>query len=437
MQGRRYTAIERAGLTALAAFTGLGFGCTGQALAQDIPDPVFAQQEQLSSDAQDRFRPVRDDDPSATGVRAGPFIVRPSLEIAGLYDSNPLARPDAASDVGVSATPRVAVDLDSGVYKITAFAQASALRYADTDTENVEQMSVGGKFEQTINSILRVRVRGEAGSYVEERSAAFAERQSATPIEYDRNNAAVSLIFTPGSFVIVPAVEVDRLGYKDNSLASAPDTLLPQGSRSFVRTEPSLLVGWAISPATALYAGGSYNRRHYDYDIPFDRDSTGYTLYGGIRFQPSGLTRLDVALGYIRQEYRGALSDPSGLYARATFDWTPTPLTLVTANVQRDVSETGALFLGGSIRTRAGLRVTHELFRNLSLNSGVEWRLIEVEQTGTSNRRLQVTGRAQYRLNRNLEWFGTGEWLVSSGDTVGISNNFDRIRARSGIRFRI
>ncbi len=433
----RLLAVQRALSFSAAASLAAGLGWGQGARAQDVPDPVFAQQHDLVMREPDRFVTEREDDTAAQGVRIGAFMLRPALELAGLADSNVRVRSNARSDVALAATPKLGLDIQNGGLTVTSFVRASIARYARFDTENVEQMAVGGKLERSFGSAVRLIVQGEAGTYVEDRTAVFAASQSLTPVEYDRNYGSAALVVALGKLIVIPSFEADRIGYKDNRFAVSPDTLLPQGSRSFLRLEPSLLVGWWLSPATALYAGGSYNDRTYDYRIPFDRDSIGYRLFGGLRFQPSPLTRLNVAVGYMRQNYSGALSDPKGIYARAIFDWTPSRLVLVSAGVERDISESGNLLLGGSVRTRVHGAVTYELRRAITLTGRLEWRKFDLTQIDAESRRTVGAMGMEYRITRHVELFANGEVIVSRGDAQATPEKFERYRLWLGTRFRL
>lgn len=424
-----------ASLSAFAA----PLGASQAAHAQDVPEPVFAAQDAFERRGYaDVFSAHVFPDQQALGYRVGDYLVRPSIDISVIANGNVRVQPTQRDSVpGVVAAPMLAIASANPRYTLNAYVAGTATRYAERRTENVEQVFGGASFTRPFDRTSSISAQVEGGRYVEDRASAFTPFDARTPIEYDRLYGRLSGVSAPGRLVINPGVEVSRLAYHDNRLASDPSQVLVQRTRSLTRINPSLTVGYAFNGDTALYAGAESNRRNYDIDVDQGRDSYGYAAFVGGRVRPTHLIQVDAAVGYIRQNYRPGLADPKALYVRLAVGWVPTALTDIKFDLRRDVSETGALNRGGAIRTRSRLRLTHELYRNLSVELGAEttsYRFVDLDR---QDRRSYLTAQARYHANRQLEVFTTAQHLFSrSGDLPTLAPDFDRTVVSVGVRLK-
>ena len=101
------------------------------------------------------------------------------------------------------------------------------------------------------------------------------------------------------------------------------------------------------------------------------------------------------------------------------------------------MSEAGALQLGGAIRTRSRLRLTHELYRNLSVELGAETTSFRFSDRDRQDRRSYLSAQARYYANRQLEVFATAQQLFSrSGDLPTLAPDFDRTIVSVGVRLK-
>lgn len=408
--------------------------------AQDVPDPVYAAQDAFGvPGAADPFtRPDRPE-PAATGVRVGGFTVRPSVELGVIGDSDVRLLPfDRGGDVGAVVRPSATLTSNGARYRLRAFATGSAVRYASKGTENVRQLFGGVSLDRPLAATAALRASVEGGRFVEDRAALFTPRASRSPIAFDRLLGAVSGVVAPGRFVIAPSLRVDRLAYRDGRRADLPNVVLEQRARSFTRIEPALMLGYAVSGDTALYVAGEANRRAYDVRRDLDRDSSGWTLQAGARFRPTPLTRVELAAGYLKQEYRAPLRGPSAPWFRASLAWIPTGLTTLRLDVRRDASETGAVLAGGAVRTRIGGEITHELLRDLILSGrieGVRFRFATLDRT---DGRTSVDLGARYLANRRFDLFARADRTsVETEDPAALDPDFSRTRVTAGVAWKL
>jgi hypothetical protein len=406
-----------------------------------VPDPVYAAQGTLEVPGTvDPF--IRPDRPelAALGVRLGGFTLRPSVELSAIANSNVRLLPfDQGSDVGAVLEPSVTLSSDSERYRLRAFATATAVRYASKTTENVEQLFGGLSFDRPLSATSSIRVNAEVGRFVEDRAALFTPRNIRSPAQFDRLFGQVSGVVAPGRFVIAPSFEVDRFAFRDVRLADTPSVTLDQSERSFTRYSPGLVAGYTVSADTTVFIGGEANKREFDaLRRGVDRDSSGWLVFVGTRFRPTPLTRLEVAVGYLEQNYRAPLRGPSAPYYSAMLAWVPTGLTTVRFDVRRSVSETGAVLAGGATRTRLGGEVTHELLRNLNLSARVDHVRFAYATLDRTDERTSINLGARYVANRKFDVFARADHVfVSTGDPVTFDTDFSRTRAVVGVAWKL
>lgn len=432
--------LLKAGASALVLAVGVPV-----ATAQEI-DQVFQQLDpKMKVGGEDEIFDIRVNDAwRAQGLRAGAFTILPSLELAGTYNSKVAATSAKSdSDFGVVIRPEISIRSIEGSNSIRAFAGGRLVRYAKHEDENIEELSGGISFSHSFSQGFTLNTQVQGGTFQEDRASDFSPAGSRSPIRYDHMSGRLGAVISPGSLYIAPEIEVNRLNYHDNVLKTAPGTAMDQDGRDITRVNPTLTIGYAVSPATLIFVGGEYNNRNYDANaLPFgaglvNRDSHGYIAFGGVRFQPSRLTRLEVAGGYQQQFYAAPLSDPDGLYMRANFAWSPRRNTVFKLSARREISESGALLNGGVIRTRVSSSVEHEVQRDLIVMAEMDYRHNRVEQFDRDDDRVLLRGEARYFMNRAFNLFMRGEGMISRSRGVAAATDYDRLIILAGLTARL
>lgn len=418
---------------------------TAPLLAQDAGDTPFGAEDTIEGlrRVPGTDLPV-DQTLARPRIRANGFELSPVLQSHLLADSNPRARPDGPAGVSLVVEPRVDVLRRSRGLAANAYGFARVRRFISPTTENTQEYGAGLDVQRQVNRSLAIRARGEAGHYAEPRFAAFAADNALTPVEYTRFTGQLTAAFTSGRFAVTPSVEVDRLIYFDNRLADRPSIVLDQGDRTFTRTAGRLTVGTAGPAGVTALAGVEVNGRDYDEVRTFDPDSSGILLFGGVRLRPDPLVELEVVAGYLHQSYQPPFGSPSGVYGRAEARWTPTPLTRLTVDLRRDVSERGNLTQGGALRTRARVTFDYRARRDLLLEARLDARAFDVAEVVVDDFRTDASAGVSWRSAPGLELFARGRYLLSRFGVsdrdgailpVADSRTVDQAQLLAGVRF--
>lgn len=416
-----------------------GLAGAGQACAQDLPDPVFQ--------AQDLLRRPGNIDPlnlaiprpevEAIGVRlGGDYTLRAVAETGPMLNTNVRIRPDGDTGAAAYVAPMVQITSNGEHDPLIAYVAGSLTAYPDQKTETVGTIAGGIDVTRELSPTVMVRAQAEGGRYYEDRALSFTPNLSYRPVKFDRLEGSLSATASPGRWIIAPALGIDRLAYHDGLRLSDPSRPLIQRGRSYVRVEPTLLAGYLVSNTTAIYGAVTLDER--DYDTNNQRDSTGYAIYGGVRLRPTSLTRLDVALGYQRQDYRPGFTDPKGLYARVYGLYSPDRLTRITVEYRRDISETGGVEVGGLTRDRVGLSVRRELLRNFRVTGTAELRRYDFASIDRKDQRVLGRLEGRYLAGRRYDLFARAEGLLSrTSGAAGTLFDYDRLTMVSGVALKL
>ncbi len=365
------TTIKTAGLLAIAATA-----VTPAAFGQD-----YFTRDRYEK-VTDRYQPDFDQEP----VRVGTFLATPVLTAGVEVIDNVFAVPDdEQGDVIAVLGAASGLQSDWGRHEVGADVGIAHREYFDFTDESVTTLngSLRGRADVTRDFTLDGSVYGLASA--DPRTSEAISELFAEPVEFDRFGATAQANYIRDRIRLLAFAGVETTEYDDALLTSAAEAQFPdeedraqlanQGFRSNTRSRVGGQVAYAISPDVAVYAQGEVNQREYDELTPLEggtilanRDSEEYRLEVGTDFELPNLLRGDVAVGYLEE----TRDDPNfvdfdGLSLDATLNWFPTRLTTVTLNGGRRAVDVGLLEAGGALETDFGVRVDHELKRNILL----------------------------------------------------------------------
>lgn len=389
---------------------------TAGASAQVTGSLNAAQQASSSSFARDRNVSVRQrprEGYEALGIRVGTFMAWP--KIAASIESNDniyAASVGERDDIVWRIEPELQLNSTWSRHALSAYARGSINRYADYDSENSEDWTVGA--DGRIDLLRTAYLAGGANfaSQTEPRTSASSPGLTAEPIEYDTNGFYAMGVTEFNRLRLSARYDWTKWDYSDGRTVAG--AVVDQDDRD---REISILTGraeYAVSPDTSIFVEASTNTRDYRLRpaLPaINRDSDGYMVLAGANFDLSNVMRGEIGLGYLKQRYDDArLEDNDGFGARAQVEWFPSELTTITVAGSRTIEESGIPGTAGYLSTNLSARVDHELMRNVIISAGVNRgtdeysgrniaaaRAFDREDTRTG---LELSGT--YLFNRNL-----------------------------------
>ncbi|WP_425997100.1 outer membrane beta-barrel protein [Caulobacter sp. DWR1-3-2b1] len=389
-------------------------------------------------------------DYEAIGVKAGGFTLYPRVTVEAVHDDNVYAvATGEQSDVIWRVKPELAARSNWSRHALGAFASASINRYADFDTENTEEYTLG----------LNGRLDVERGSYVsasaqwqaltEPRTAITAGTPAgatAKPVEYYLWSGNLTGVKEFNRLRLTGKLDTKKFDYDD------------QGSLSFnqnTRDRDEFYYGgkaeYAVSPDTAVFASLVGNTKEYDVDtlgraaapgVPAiaplrARDSDGYAATVGANFDLSQAIRGEVEAGYMSQSYDNYAADIDGFSARGRVEWFPTELTTLNVAGSRSIEESTARGSQGYLANSVSAGIDHELLRNVLLAANASYGKDKYEGIDRDDKRTGFNASAAYLLNRNVGLFLTYTYLKqeSSGTAKGSSFTDNKLAASVALQF--
>ncbi|MCO5065049.1 MAG: outer membrane beta-barrel protein [Rhizobiaceae bacterium] len=366
------------------------------------------------------LRQIEDDPFAPAGLRAGSFIIRPSVETGILATSNATSSPDGDDAIVSQSTLRLNAvsDRDIDQAEFNAFG-------------TFEKSLAGEELNQKEAGIDATLVRELAGDYRLRGFAAYAIRPESfdspveivgavdQPIQQSLIGSA-ELLRDAGKLRLGLGGDIDREWYGD---AELPDgTSVSQKDRDNTLATARLRAGYAISPALTPFAELRGGRRDYDERL----DAAGYVRSAdhiegriGLAFDRGEKFRGEFAAGYVRENLDDERLDPiEGLSVNANIDWSPVRDTNVNLLGTTEVEGTTTPGLSGSILYSSLLTVERRMRSNLtaSLAAGIGYRdyqpgsdhdmiyTAELAATWWLNRYLGLTAEARHEnVNSTIE----------------------------------
>jgi hypothetical protein len=404
-------------------------GCCSVARAQAFDpgvtfDPRTARTDSFNRgenvSVEDRQRPEYD----PKGERAGGFTVFPKVTASLTYDDNIFAATDhEVSDLIASVAPEIDVKSNWSRNALGGYVRADQSVYADHSGEDNTQYGLGasGKYEFGDARWGEAILDGGAdfGRYTLPRTADITANQgdvTTHPIQYDQADLNAELTDTFNRLRLTGRADYQRLHYFDGETSAGAVV-----SEQINDRDALMLTGkaeYGLSPTTALFVSGAFDSQQYDRRppvVPYDSNSRGFNISAGANFDITRLIRGEIQLGYLDQFYHQPFSDISGVAVKGQVEWFPTQLTTVTATLARAVGESLIIGAAGFLGATGGLRVDHELLRNLILSADL---------TATSD---------DYKgLSRTDDIYAAGlsaTWLLTR--RVGLRFGYARVDQRS------
>ena len=147
--------------------------------------------------------------------------------------------------------------------------------------------------------------------------------------------------------------------------------------------------------------------------------------------------RGSVAAGYVNRRYTASLyENQSGLVVQARADFFVSPLTTVSAGVQRTLQDAATSRNGSYTDTRANVTIDHALLRNLILSADATVSHNKLLETDASSRRRLVSIGARYQSNRAVSVETNVRYGAARPGSIPLGQRFNELSGQITLRFR-
>ncbi len=341
-------------------------------------------------------RPRPDYDP--LGVRAGGFLIYPSVTVDGAYNNNVLATDnDEEDDYIFTFRPEIQVRSNFPRHSLGFTVESDIGRYVDHTNEDFEDYgaALAGRLDITRNNRLTAAANvgrehdsrddpEDAGADVTDKPVEYYVFGSALGFQQDFNRFNFGLL---GTF--------DRRDYNEE------DANQDEDERDRNRYGARLRTGYFISPRINAFLQGGYRREQRDASNKSQRDNDVYSAGVGTAIDFTGLLFGEAFVGWSLQEFDDSTFDSqNGLDYGVNLTWNPTRLTTLRLDGGGgfEPSDVGS----SNLESKIGLRVDHELRRNVLIGSEVTYTRDDFQDTDRTDNRFDLGPDITYLINRYL-----------------------------------
>lgn len=372
------------------------------------PVHAVAQEPDDSVSVRERARP--DYDP--LGLRFGGFDLNASLDFGVASTDNLFAAETGEQDdmvFRVSPSARLASHWSRHALSVEAGATFKSHDDFSSEDADTGYLAAAGRLDVGSNTNIfgRASLAQDVESRADPDALTFNE-----PVEYERNEIAIGAQHTfnrwrlRGTYAQVE-YDYDDAGGFDQDFRDSDET-------SFTgRVEAEL------TPRVAAVFEARFDER--DYDNAPALNSEGETYLAGVAINFTDLMRGELTVGQFNRDYDFGL-DVDGLAVNGNLEWYITRLTTITFNGSRGARDMGATTAIPFVESEYGVRVDHELLRNVILSAGLH------------------TGRRDYELiDREDEYTGFDlgvEYLVNRRLALRAGYNYDETDSNGVNRYR-
>lgn len=379
-------------------------------------------EERLRQGVLERDRPAY----SAKGIRVGTVLLYPALDLSAAYDDNIYAtKNNQKSDVILQERPQLKVETNLPRHAFYFRGDVLNADYVDHNKENRTNYYVGGGSRIDIRRTTNWNTDVEYQKDTEDRGSPDALGAAESPVDFYRFQANSSLRYRPGRLNVTGGGIFENYNFDNVALIGGGYQNNRDRNRDIYAGYGR--VGYEVSPGYELFALGLYSINNYSQrldDNGFNRDSSGYQLEAGARFELTNVISGEATVGYLERFYNdNRLQGVAGVSTETKINWYVTRLTTLNFSASRRVQETTIFGSSGYLNTVFDAGVDHELMRNLILSTNLRYSQRDYKGVNRTDDQYEAMLRALYMINRNYSIAGEYRFVerdssVSSEDYV-------------------
>lgn len=337
----RIPSRRTAGAATLALLLGLA-GWHGAGWAQTPPDA--GKSTGMADDARTPASPAGtgepDTAPTDAGIPLGGFLLYPDATVRGGYDDNLFAAPDdEEDDTLLLFSPTLGLESDWSRHRLAARTGARVARHHIFENEDYEDYWAEADGRYDVSEA--VNLFGGAGwSRGHEERFSPDDVDGKEPTTFDNATAHLGGEAGLGPFSARLGGTVSKLDFDD---VPTTNGRINNDDRDRRQHAVGVRGNVEVRPGTTLFLQAARDVRSYDAsvdDLGVDRDSAGKRLAAGAEFEFRG-GRAEILAGRLDQNYEDSrLQDVDAFDIGARLRWWATPLTRLSASVDRTLEET-------------------------------------------------------------------------------------------------
>lgn len=403
-------------------------GCSGRCWSQTVPDlPDRYRADAAGARAQPVFDPL--------GVRLGSFLAHADGDVEIGYNSNLFGRStDVLADRFVRISPSLRVKSDWGRHSIEVSGGADLTRYASLASQDSTDYRAHAAGLIEIGDRLAIRPTLDYSRGAEPRGTAGNRLTVGDPVYGRRLSTTLAGRLEGGLFSTELVLAYRRESYEPVRIDDALVSLRSRDSRG-IGGRLTLLHRYS-SAISALVQVVADDTRNPHPEFCCSRNSSGYAMLGGVRFDNSGLVAGQFAVGYRHRSFAAGGSS-QGVTYDARIQWYPTALVTVGFTADQQYRNSGITAANAVLVNKQSVTVAYEMYRdlNFTLQAGREashYREVDVNTLLES-----ISLRATYTSRRLLQLTAFAQYAVSDTSRPSLASGYNTKRLGLTVRVRI
>lgn len=395
--------------------------------------------DEIEEEQPRRRQRQRDTDPFAPlGIRAGGFLLFPTLEVGGTVTDNVRqTKHDRKADVGLRLEPALVAESQWVRHSLRLSAAGDFTFYRDEEEYNRRALNASSELRLQVRNTTALeydasyRLSQTSSSDVEVPDNAVGERQD--------QSASVSAAVVHRFNRLEATVRGGASGYLYGDVDLANGGVESNSDRDYVEPLASLKLAYETSASLTPFVEGGYTPRIHRDKVDrngFRRDSEGGFVRLGTAFAFSEIWDGEVAFRVDTRSY----DDPSlksqtmpGFDANVT--WRPTRMTTVRFTGETSLNETSLAGISAVRTYDVAAEVNHMLRENVRARGSLGFSYDDYPGSAIDEWTLQGNFDLSYILRRDMELVLSYEYTLVESNDPGDGYTENRITA--GIRFRL
>jgi hypothetical protein len=370
-------------------------------------------------------RPRPDYDPY--GLRLGAFVLHPQMTVDGAYNSNVFAEEDNTnSDFLAAATPAFRLQSDWPVHLVGAEGAVRVVRYAEETSQDVVEGSgsLFGRLDITGDDA----VFGKAGYAREVQPHGDPEDEGVVLTEFNRWLGQLGYTHEFATMNLRVNAVGQRYDYLDEADQDRDRDEVDLGTR----------LTYALSPRVTPFFEVGYGLQNFDDavdDTGVDRDQTEYEAAVGANVLITEILQAELSVGVSYVDFQdSSLNSYVSPTLSGELTWNVTELTSIIAHAFRRESPTTQAGSSSRIDTGGGVRVEHELLRDLLLFAEAEYINDDFQDIDRIDNRILAGAGGEFLLNNYVMLFAQYNFEDRASNTAG--RDFTQNIVLVGARFQ-
>ncbi|WP_343612225.1 outer membrane beta-barrel protein [Novosphingobium sp.] len=295
-------------------------------------------------------------------------------------------------------------------------------RYARTGAEDTSTYYGGARVRLDLAHRITVNADGELGRGYEMRGTAgdqFNQFSTDHPVLYNRRQFHARIARSGGVLEVAFDGSLRTQDYLKAAVQGVPIDL---SYRNVTVRQGMLETQYRLSPALRLYSEVSVNEVAYAQNLGYARNSSGYAVLAGVHVAVTSVVDVEAAAGYMRQTFQASAAPPvSGISYKLAANWTPTPTWRLTAAGRRDIDASPLSNVPAIVRSNIDLKAQRALGHRLLVEAHGAFTQEDYRGLPRSDRRVEASAGAHYRLTRNVGLLAQAGWRQQWGGASGRS----------------